>query len=137
MEWTVLGADIYDTAPEQANVILRYLLGTSVRACYSSFFGGVCDYLLASESSGLKVAEGSTWHVCSSTCCGRNWLLSTRLRSARRNTWIIANFSFFETLERATEFLELEALHVSRATRAGSMGYACLFSDFYAWFSQT
>ena len=89
IEWTVIEADTYDTALEQANVILRYLLGA--RACCVFSFRWLCDCLLA--SSLFKLAEGSMWRVCSSTCYLQNWLPSTRLRGARRNTWIIANSS--------------------------------------------
>ena len=55
IEWTVVEADIHDTAPGQANVILRPV---------------------------SKVAEGSAWHLCSSTCYVRNLLLSARLCAA-------------------------------------------------------
>jgi nuclear pore complex protein Nup107 len=36
IEWTVVEADTYDTALEQANVILRYLLGTHSLSCLAS-----------------------------------------------------------------------------------------------------
>ena len=60
VEWTVAEAGTYDTALEQADVILRYLLGARLLR----FSGGVCDCLLA--SSVFKLVEGSTWRVFSS-----------------------------------------------------------------------
>ncbi len=36
IEWTVVEADTYDTALEQSNVILRYLLGTYSLSCLVS-----------------------------------------------------------------------------------------------------
>jgi nuclear pore complex protein Nup107 len=55
IEWTVVEADTYDTALEQANVILRYLLGARLLLFF--FFGGGCDCLLG--SSVFKLVEGS------------------------------------------------------------------------------
>jgi hypothetical protein len=85
IEWTVIEADTYDTVLEQADLILRYLLGAHLLC---SFFGRDCDCLLG--SSFFKPPEGSTWGVCSPTCNLRNWLLSAHLWSTLRNTWIIA-----------------------------------------------
>ena len=81
IEWTVVEADTYDTALEQANVILRYLLGA---------YCLVLCFTVLTLSALCKPAEGSMWRVCSSTCSRRNWRLSARPKSARRNIWIIA-----------------------------------------------
>ena len=82
IEWTVVEADTYDTALEQANVILRHLLGAHLSR---SVFHGT------DMSTSCQLAEGSMWRVCSLICSRQNWRLSLRPRSARRNIWIIAS----------------------------------------------
>jgi Nuclear pore protein 84 / 107 len=85
IEWTVVEADTYDTALEQANVILRYLLGAHLLYCL------VLCFTVLILSALCQLAEGSMWRVCSLTCSRQNWRLSVRPKSARRNIWIIAS----------------------------------------------
>ena len=77
IKWTVFASETYDTALEQANVILRYMLGT--RTFSSSFRPTWANARLCCE----QLAGGSTWRAYSWICCHLNWQGSAHLRSVR------------------------------------------------------
>jgi nuclear pore complex protein Nup107 len=50
IEWTVVEVETYDTALEQANVILRYLLGAYSPSLSQLFFALACSFVLLYSS---------------------------------------------------------------------------------------
>jgi hypothetical protein len=87
IEWTVVESETYDTALEQANVILRYLLGTRISSPHLS------SHVAYAQSCCKQLAGGSMWRACSWICCPLNWRRSAHLRSVRQSIWITASSS--------------------------------------------
>jgi hypothetical protein len=81
IEWTVVESETYDTALEQANVILRYLLGARILPYLPSRVANA-------QTRREQLAGGSTWRACSWICFPLNWRRSAHLRSARQSIWI-------------------------------------------------
>ena len=86
IEWTVVEGETYDTALEQANVILRYLLGAWILPYLPS-------HVVYTQSCCEQLAGGWTWHACSWICFPLNSRRSAYLRSARQSIWITASSS--------------------------------------------
>jgi nuclear pore complex protein Nup107 len=78
IEWTVVEGETYDTALEQANVILRYLLGARISLHLSL-------HVANAQSCWEQRVGGSTWRACSWICFPLNWRRSAHLRSARQS----------------------------------------------------
>ena len=81
IEWTVVESETYDTALEQANVILRYLLGARILPYLPSPVANA-------QTCREQLAGGSTWRACSWICFRLNWRRLAYLRSARQSIWI-------------------------------------------------
>ena len=75
IKWTVFVSETYNTVLEQANMILRYMLG--MRTFSSSFCRTWANARLCCE----QLAGGLTWHACSWICYLLNWQGLAHLRS--------------------------------------------------------
>jgi Nuclear pore protein 84 / 107 len=82
IEWTVVEVETYDTALEQANVILRYLLGTHSPPLF---------FLARLFIRVVQLAGRSMWRDCSSTCSRQNWHRLASPGSAQRNILVIVS----------------------------------------------
>ena len=119
IEWTVLMEATYDTALEQANVILRYLLGTPLplpfySARCSRVLCGVCS-VGREQRRGACRSRRSCWR-----CCPRSSRRSVRPRSARRSTRTIGSSSPSGPRSSACSRARRARARRRRATRARS-----------------
>lgn len=110
IEWTVVEADTYDTALEQANVILRYLLGA-----LSLPFLMRLQCLPASRKARGRV---NVARLLLDMLPPELAAIDTPEERAAEYLDYRQFFIAWETLERATECQALEAPQVSRDTRA-------------------